>query len=44
MSRLEENVVADQVELTAEQVGRLEALPAAAGGHHTEEQMAVIER
>ena len=42
--RVEENVAADDVVLTAEQVHRLTDLPPAVGGHHTDEQMTVIER
>jgi aryl-alcohol dehydrogenase-like predicted oxidoreductase len=42
--RLEENVAADQVELTSEQIARLDSLPVATGGHHTEAQMQLIER
>jgi aryl-alcohol dehydrogenase-like predicted oxidoreductase len=44
VSRLEENVAADAVELTAEQVKRLTELPAAAGDHHTEAQMRMLDR
>jgi aryl-alcohol dehydrogenase-like predicted oxidoreductase len=44
VSRLEENAAADAVELTAEQRRRLDDLPPAEGGHHTESQMALIER
>ena len=44
VGRLEENAAADAVTLTAEQVAALDALTPAAGGHHTEEQMRVIER
>ena len=44
VGRLEENVGADAVELTDEQLRRLDALPPAEGGHHTEEQMALIQR
>jgi aryl-alcohol dehydrogenase-like predicted oxidoreductase len=43
-SRLEENVAADDVVLTPEQVQRLTAVPPAVGGHHTDEQMQMIER
>jgi hypothetical protein len=39
VARLEENVAADSVELTAEQVEKLTSLPAPAGDHHTEAQM-----
>jgi aryl-alcohol dehydrogenase-like predicted oxidoreductase len=44
VSRLEENAAADGVELTDEQLRRLDALPPAEGEHHTEEQMRLIER
>jgi aryl-alcohol dehydrogenase-like predicted oxidoreductase len=44
VSRLEENVAADTVELTAEQVKKLTSLPAPAGGHHTEAQMQLLDR
>jgi len=44
ISRLEENVGADAVQLTPAQLSRLDALPPAAGDHHTEEQMRMIER
>jgi aryl-alcohol dehydrogenase-like predicted oxidoreductase len=44
VSRLTENVGAVAVELTAEQVATLSALPPAEGGHHTEAQMRMIER
>ncbi|MCX5069011.1 aldo/keto reductase [Micromonospora lupini] len=44
VSRVEENVAADTVTLTPEQVATLTALPVAEGGHHTDEQMRVIER
>jgi aryl-alcohol dehydrogenase-like predicted oxidoreductase len=44
VSRLEENAAADAVTLTAEQIAALDALTPAAGGHHTDEQMKVIER
>jgi len=44
VSRLEENVAADTLVLTAEQLAALDALPPAAGGHHTEAQMRLIER
>jgi aryl-alcohol dehydrogenase-like predicted oxidoreductase len=42
--RVEENVAADDVVLTPEQVQRLTDLPPAVGGHHTDEQMTMIER
>ncbi|MFC4114545.1 aldo/keto reductase [Nonomuraea zeae] len=44
VSRVEENVAADDVELTAEQIAKLDNLPPAAGEHHNEEQMQMIER
>ncbi|PRY31798.1 aldo/keto reductase [Pseudosporangium ferrugineum] len=44
VSRVEENTAADAVTLTPEQLATLTALPVAEGGHHTEEQMKVIER
>ena len=42
--RLEENVAADDVALTESQLARLDALAPAAGGHHTDAQMEMIER
>uniref|UniRef100_UPI003F4989D4 aldo/keto reductase n=1 Tax=Nonomuraea bangladeshensis TaxID=404385 RepID=UPI003F4989D4 len=44
VSRLEENVAADDLVLTSEQLAKLDALPPAAGGHHNEAQMQMIER
>ncbi len=44
VSRLEENVAADTVELTSEQVQRLTDLAPPAGDHHEQTQMATIER
>ncbi|MFG1608693.1 aldo/keto reductase [Actinoplanes sp. NPDC049265] len=44
VTRVEENAAADTVTLTPEQVATLDALPVAEGGHHTEEQMRMIER
>ncbi len=44
VARLEENVAADALELTSEQVQRLTALTPPAGDHHSAEQMATIER
>ncbi len=44
ISRLEENVGADSVQLTSDQIARLNALTPAVGDHHTEEQMRWIER
>ncbi|MEO7236243.1 MAG: aldo/keto reductase [Lapillicoccus sp.] len=44
VSRVEENVAADTLVLTPEQVQRLTDLTPPAGGHHNAEQMATIER
>ena len=44
VSRLEENVGADTVTLTPDQLRRLDELPAPEGEHHTAEQMQLIER
>ena len=44
VSRLEENLAADTVELTDAQIAALTALGEPAGAHHTEAQMEMIER
>jgi aryl-alcohol dehydrogenase-like predicted oxidoreductase len=44
VSRVEENAAADGLELSTEQIDRLDKLPAAAGEHHTAQQMGMIER
>lgn len=44
VARLEENVGADAVELTADQMARLDGLTPPLGGHHAEAQMAWIDR
>ena len=44
VSRVEENVAADGVELTAEQIDKLTRLSPAAGEHHNEAQMKMIDR
>lgn len=44
VARLEENVGADAVELTADQLSRLDQLTPAVGGHHAEAQMKWIDR
>ncbi|WP_164701000.1 aldo/keto reductase [Modestobacter sp. KNN46-3] len=44
VSRVEENTAAEKVERTADQLRRLDELPAPAGGHHSEAQMAMIDR
>jgi aryl-alcohol dehydrogenase-like predicted oxidoreductase len=43
VSRVEENVAADDVQLTPDQLERLAAITPAAGEHHSEEQMRLIE-
>jgi aryl-alcohol dehydrogenase-like predicted oxidoreductase len=42
--RLEENLAATEVELTPEQIGKLDAVTPAAGDHHSEAQMRMIGR
>jgi len=44
VSRVVENSAAAGIELTPEQITTLDALPVAEGGHHTDEQMRMIER
>jgi aryl-alcohol dehydrogenase-like predicted oxidoreductase len=44
VSRVEENVEADGIELSAEQIERLDNLTPATGGRHEEGNMAVIDR
>ncbi len=44
VTRLEENAAADGVELTADQMARLDRLTPPVGGHHAEAQMAWIDR
>jgi aryl-alcohol dehydrogenase-like predicted oxidoreductase len=44
VSRLEENLAADTLELTAEQITQLDDLTPAVGDHHNEAQMRMIER
>jgi aryl-alcohol dehydrogenase-like predicted oxidoreductase len=44
VARLEENVAADTVELTPDQVARLDGLTPPVGGHHAEAQMQWIDR
>jgi len=44
VSRLEENVAADEVELTAEQLQKLTEVSPAVGEHHNEQQMKWIDR
>ena len=44
VSRLEENLAADTVELTADHVTRLDEIPPAAGEHHTAQQLKWLDR
>ncbi len=44
VTRLEENVAADDIVLSAEQLNRLDTLTPVVGDHHSEEQMRMIER
>jgi aryl-alcohol dehydrogenase-like predicted oxidoreductase len=44
VSRVEENAGADDIELSAAQLDRLDRLTPVAGDHHNEEQMRMIER
>jgi aryl-alcohol dehydrogenase-like predicted oxidoreductase len=44
VSRVEENTAADRLELSAEQIERLNNLTPAAGERHEEAQMATIDR
>jgi aryl-alcohol dehydrogenase-like predicted oxidoreductase len=44
LSRLEENLAADDLELTPAQIAELDSLTPPAGGHHNEAQMRLIER
>jgi aryl-alcohol dehydrogenase-like predicted oxidoreductase len=44
VSRVEENVAADRLELTAEQMDKLNNLTPPAGDSHNEQQMQMIER
>jgi aryl-alcohol dehydrogenase-like predicted oxidoreductase len=44
VARVDENVAADAVELTAEQTARLDNLTPAAGDHHNDAQMQLLER
>lgn len=44
VTRLEENVGADAIELTPDQLARLDRLTPPVGGHHAEAQMAWIDR
>jgi diketogulonate reductase-like aldo/keto reductase len=43
-ARVEENCAADGIDLSSEQIHRLDNLTPAAGGHHNEEQMRLLER
>jgi aryl-alcohol dehydrogenase-like predicted oxidoreductase len=44
VSRVEENVGADEIQLSADQLDRLDKITPAVGDHHNEEQMRMIER
>ncbi|MFC7329215.1 aldo/keto reductase [Marinactinospora rubrisoli] len=44
VSRVEENIAADGIELTPEQIAKLDDLPPPAGDHHNEAQMRMIDR
>jgi aryl-alcohol dehydrogenase-like predicted oxidoreductase len=44
VARVEENIAADEIVLTPDQIQRLDDLPVASGGHHNEAQMSVMER
>ena len=44
VGRVEENTAADAVTLTPQQVAAFDSLPVAEGGHHTDDQMQMIER
>jgi aryl-alcohol dehydrogenase-like predicted oxidoreductase len=44
VARLEENIAADSIELNADQLRRLDDVSPAAGAHHSEEQMEMLDR
>jgi aryl-alcohol dehydrogenase-like predicted oxidoreductase len=44
VSRVEENTAADTVQLSTEQISKLDNVTPAAGDHHSEQQMQMIER
>jgi aryl-alcohol dehydrogenase-like predicted oxidoreductase len=44
VGRVEENIAADGVELTPEQLDKLTKVSPAAGEHHSEQQMKMIDR
>ncbi len=44
VARVEANVAADDVALTTKQIAILDGLPVAAGDHHNEAQMRLLER
>jgi len=44
VSRVEENTAADAIQLSPEQIDKLDTLTPAAGEHHNEQQMQMIER
>ena len=44
VARVEENIAADRLVLSGEQIRRLDALPAPSGEHHSEAQMRMLDR
>jgi len=44
VARVEENIAADRLELSPEQIRRLDELPPPAGEHHSEAQMRLLDR
>jgi aryl-alcohol dehydrogenase-like predicted oxidoreductase len=44
VTRVEENIAADSIRLTADQLATLDQLTPAEGGHHSDDQMRMIER
>jgi len=44
MNGVQENAAADNIQLTPDQIGKLTSITPAAGDHHSEEQMRMIER
>jgi aryl-alcohol dehydrogenase-like predicted oxidoreductase len=44
VARVEENIAADRLVLSGEQIRRLDALPAPSGEHHSEAQMRLLDR
>jgi aryl-alcohol dehydrogenase-like predicted oxidoreductase len=44
VARIEENTAADSIELSPEQIAKLDNLTPAAGEHHNEQQMQMVDR